>query len=558
VSLTFGTDLLARLLPAWLPQVWEQQNTRYAALLLIVTGVFFVLTSGASKKQSPAHARSADDEPIKRDGNSPWLQRVRWRLLPPDDVMRVDGLAVARNGKASHCLWLGPTGAGKSASVATVRVDGARPTLIITPDLSDPMIEACARLGGFHWTACTPGIAVDFLIGTPGEVAERLTEVFRSGGNGVWKMTTRRAVTLIIDGMDARGEHRSLQRIGELLQEVIRDDRELKQACSGWVERFLSTALALGDSIRADGEDLADLLNDGQTVLLDNDAFKHTGIKGDVVAFGLAEAKRCAELVPGGFRLIFEEAQQLEERIDLADPFFLAGRRRQIAVDALAQSEDALDDAITQNSHTRVYFAQRRKSLQKAADDVLDVGHRQLDPAVMRDYTAWVSSGKIRRLVHFPKPPKGPPSAADGNTREERMGETDSERRMVPRYVVREVPQGEPERREEQPALPPPSTVVAKILDSLYPQSGCERWGGKHDREGHVRGCKSDCRTRHAHRVGCGTDCAIVEHVNACYGLIWLDGRRAKVRDQQPGAGAGRTGVVPTGRTEQSQDLAGQ
>src|SRR4051794_14721344 len=172
------------------------------------------------------------DDDVPRATNTPLLRRLWWKMRPPHDLMHVDGLTIDRSRKP-HCAWLGPTGAGKSASVATVRVDGTRPTLCAMPDLSDPIIAACARLGGFHWTACGPGRPVNFLIGPPTQVAEMLTEVFRSGGMGAWKRTTRRATAEVIRKIDARGEARTMRLIGFDLQAAIEKDRDLKMVCGG-------------------------------------------------------------------------------------------------------------------------------------------------------------------------------------------------------------------------------------------------------------------------------------------------------------------------------------
>jgi hypothetical protein len=114
---------------------------------------------------------------VARPGNAALPRRLWWKLRPPHDLMHVDGLGIDRSRKP-HCAWLGPTGAGKSSAVAVVRVNGARPTFVVTPDLSDPLHAAAERVaaGHFHWTACqTEGEPIDFLIGSPTEVAERLT-----------------------------------------------------------------------------------------------------------------------------------------------------------------------------------------------------------------------------------------------------------------------------------------------------------------------------------------------------------------------------------------------
>jgi hypothetical protein len=423
---------------ATLEAAWPAVITQAPGLLHGPTGPLLVLLAAgvALMWLGRRRADEADeDQDIKRPTNTPLLRRLWWRLRPPVDLMAVDGLVIDRSRKP-HCLWLGPTGAGKTSGLVATRCDGKRPMLAVTPDLSDPLIEAAQRLDGVHWTACDPGTRIDFLIGSPTEVAERLTEVFRSGGQGVWKRAARRATAGVIRVIDERGEPRSLKVIGERLRQAVADDRELKQACANWVERFLDLADQFGDSIGAGGLDIAQLLRQGKMVVLDNDAFDHPALGGDVVALGLAEAKRCANLVQGseprrgvlgrlwaalrstgslvprGFRLVFEEAGQLGERIDLADPFFRAGRRRRITVDALTQAESDLNDAISSNTATRVYFAQELKPLQKLAADRLGLEYRELDPSRMRDFTAWIAHGKIRRLVRFTRPPGGRPTRA--------------------------------------------------------------------------------------------------------------------------------------------------
>jgi len=457
-------------------EVWRSTPTE-AHLSLAVLAALIVVDARTRKVQPALRDRQLPQEDLRRAANTSLLRRLWWTLRPPHDVMRVDGLVIDRTRKP-HCLWLAPTGGGKSASVARVRVDGARPTLIVTPDVSDPMRDAVLRLDGVLWTACVSRVPVNFLMGTPTEVAERLTEVFRSGGVGAWKRTARRATAEVIRQLDALGEPRSLESIGELLQEMVQSDRELKVVCAGWVSRFLDLADQFGESVGTDGADIADLLNAGRTVLLDNDSFDHPSLGGDVVALGLAEAKRCASLVPAGFRLIFEEAGQLGERIDLADPFFRAGRRRRIAVDALTQAESDLDEGISANTATRVYFAQELKSLQKVAADRLGLDYKALDPANMRDFTAWVAHGKIRRLVRFPKPPRGL-SVADTHLLEsDGYGVADRSKRRI--EVIEQ-------QRPVLRALPPPSRMSQKLLDGLERQGGCLRWKSslKHTKDGY-------------------------------------------------------------------------
>lgn len=418
--------------------LWENEQTRLALLMLVIAGlVFFVLPGGRRHEQRRTVAR--DDQEIKRPRNTALLLRLWWRVHPPTDLMVVDGLAVNRSRKP-HCAWLAPTGGGKSASVATVRVDGRRPTLIVTPDVSDPMRAATLRLGGVLWTACDASSRVNFLLGTPQEVAERLTEVFRSGGTGAWKRAARMNTAVVIADMDGEGVERSLVEIGQRLKARVKADKNLALVCAGWVDRFLDLADQFGHSIGEGGLDIAELLGQGRTVCLDVDGFDHPSLGGDVVALGLAEAKRCASLVRGGFRLIFEEAGQLGERIDLADPFFRAGRRRLIAVDVLTQSEADLDEGISANLATRVYYGQELKSLQKVAADRLGLDYRELDPANMRDFTAWVSHGRIRRLVRFPKPPALPKNVHQQTVFEPQTQQTQPER-IVPESVT--IPFGE-------------------------------------------------------------------------------------------------------------------
>lgn len=388
--------------------------------------------------------------------------------------MSVDGLTIDRSRKP-HCAWLGPTGAGKSSAVAAVRCDGRRVYLAATPDLSDPLIAATQRNQGFRWTACVSTTPVNFLIGSPTEVAERLTEVFRSGGVGAWKRAARRATAQVIAGIDAEQRPRTLRLIGERLEQAVRSDRDLRTVCAGWVARFLDLADQFGDSIGPDGVDIADLLRRGIPVLLDNDSFDHPALGGDVVALGLAEGKRCASLLPQGFRLIFEEAGQLGDRIDLAEPFHRAGRRRNITVDDLTQSEADLNEGISANIATRVYFAQELKSLQKIAADRLGLDYRDLDPANMRDFTAYISHGKIRRLVKFPKLPK--PSYVSPPT------PSPTDEPYVRRIVVEEIGAPPP---PEYPALPLPPLEVREVLLKIDRSQGeCWLWTGSIDKDGY-------------------------------------------------------------------------
>src|SRR5207244_11262677 len=141
----------AELIQPWALALWADEQTRLALLLLGAAGLLFVLLpTGNKRDRQVSQQRANDEENVKRPTNTGRLRRLWWRIRPPTDLMRVDGLVIDRTRKP-HCAWLGPTGAGKSASVATVRVDGARPTLCAMPDLSDPIRDAALRLDGFIW-----------------------------------------------------------------------------------------------------------------------------------------------------------------------------------------------------------------------------------------------------------------------------------------------------------------------------------------------------------------------------------------------------------------------
>ena len=471
----------------WLAQTEQTHN----AVGLLVCGLVLALIWRPGSRELPANKRpAARGVVIKRATNTALWRRLWWKVRRPHDLMRVDGMTIDRTGKRSHALWPGPTGAGKSESVATVRCDGARPWLAVMPDVSDPL----RRRADFIWTAGESSEPIDFLKGTPEDVGERLTTVFRSGGNGVWMMAAREATTQVVRAQDASGTPRSLELIGNMLEELIENNRRLKTACEGWVTRFRATAMAMGPSVAAGGVDIAELLRAGKGVVIDNDRWKHPGLCGDTVAFGLAEAKRVGDLVPGGFRLIFEEADQLGERIDLADPFFAAGRRRLIAVDALLHAEEDADDAMATNSATRVYFRPNKPEQRAKVAKALDLSEGEVD--AIPDYHAWIEhDGKIRRLVHFPKPKGVGRPLADGmpmRVTDGGDGRTEPRRR----YRVSELRPGRGHPGGVL-ALPPPSTGVQRLLKSIYPEGECERWAGKHDRDG--------------------------------YGLVWLDGRWQKV-----------------------------
>src|SRR5262249_13997883 len=130
---------------AWLLD--PAQRTNLALLIVGVAGLL-ILWRGSGK--AATHQQRSDDVDIARPSNPALWRRLWWRVRPPHDLMCVDGLVIDRSRKP-HAAWLGPTGSGKSASVATVRVNGERPTLCAIPDKSDPLLAATGRLGGFVW-----------------------------------------------------------------------------------------------------------------------------------------------------------------------------------------------------------------------------------------------------------------------------------------------------------------------------------------------------------------------------------------------------------------------
>lgn len=468
---------LPDLIPPWLLGLWAVENTRYALLLLLAAGlVSLAFRSSPKPKQPQAGPKLSQDEAQRPTNTSAW-RRLLWRVRPPRDLMRVDGLAIDRTRKP-HAAWLGPTGAGKSSAVAVVRCNTERVWFAVTPDLSDPIIAAAARAGGFHWTAGVSAVAIDFMPKrrSPNDVAEYLTEVFRSGGVGAWKRKAYLATADVVRRIDDADEQRSFGLIAQRLKEMCAKDRELKMVCEGWIGRFESVSEKFGSSVGPHGLDLADLIKRNIPVLLDNDAFKHPGLVEDVVALGLAEGKAIADELPLGFRLIFEEAGQLGDRIELAYPFFRAGRRRNIAVDVLTQAETDLkyhgNDAITSNIATHVYFEQTQKSLQQLAVDRLG-----LAPSNMADFTAYVSHGRIRRLVRFPKPPAAPRQRTYENEPANLKTQTPSQRRFIVEELAEDLP--------NVPALAPPRLEVQELLDQIDRSGHCHVWQGTQDEDGY-------------------------------------------------------------------------
>ncbi len=465
-------------------EAWQATPTE-AHLSLAVLAALLVVDARTRKDPGTAANQRTEPVEVKRKTNSPLLLRWKWRAAPPRDLMRIDGLEINRD-RSPHCLWDGTTGDGKSTAVAMTRLDGARPALCATPDISDPLIGQIARIGGRRWTACESREPIDFLSGEPEVIAELLTDVFPSGGVGTWLRVAREAITKILRTFDVQGIARTLRSIADALYVMAQNDRELKTACSNWIDRLYDAATQFRDCIADHGFSIAALLKHGISVLIDIDGFVHPKINADLVAFVLARARLVALQIPSGFRLIFEEADQLKERILLAKPFTDAGRRRNITVDMLVHDESAVPDLINCNIATHVYWPQGLKASQRTAADRLAIDYRKLDYANMADYTAWVNHRNITRLVKFPRPPRttnprpsyvlyptGTPTPPPKRT------PYGPERRRV---EVTELPLP----REGTPQLPFPRLEVQEVLSKIDRTCGdCWLWTGLQDRDGY-------------------------------------------------------------------------
>ncbi len=460
--------------------IWATPNAPYALAMLAVAGVLCVFVGRKPSSQRGPISQKNNKQPR----GTPWWSRLWTRIRPgPHDAMRLPGLVIDRHSRP-HAAWLGPTGYGKSSAVAVSRIDGVRPTLIICPDLSDPLRDAVARVGGVIWNASGDGpqglVVLDFLKGTPRDVARRLTSAFRSGGTGAWKRTARRAVDQVVAAMDYDGEPRSLAGIAERLTRV--GGNEMRQlAIAAWVERFSDLAEDFDEAIGAGGQDLAQLLNQGRTVLLEIDSFTQQGMLEDLVSLGLVEAKRCAELVTGGFRLVVEEAGQLEERIDLVLPFLRAGRRRRVPVDLLTQFGGDLSRAMSQNVATWVLFAQEDDTALKAAASRTGLTADDFDPDTLGPYTAWVKHGRLLKKVRFRKPPAAVSAADTADIKYDSDDGYDSAGTVQRRGRIQVIER----KRGVLPALPPPSRMSEKLMAGLVRDGTCLRWTGKHDRKGY-------------------------------------------------------------------------
>jgi hypothetical protein len=353
--------------------------------------------------------------------------------------------------------------------------------IIVCPDLSDPFRAEVQRLGGVIWNPSGDGpqglVRLDFLKGSPRDVGRRLTEAFRSGGHGVWKRKVRTRVTQVVTAMDALGEPRTLQAISDHLNSLGGND----MAVQSWVERFSDLAEDFGDSIGAGGLDCAELLRQGKTILLEIDSFAQQGMLEDLASLALVEAKRCADQVPGGFRLVLEEAGQLGDRIDLVLPFLRAGRRRGIPVDILTQFGGDLSQAMDENIATLVLFAQQKETTRKAASDETGRPTTDFDPRNLPMFHAWVKQGTYLKRVSFAKPKPAPEFVSASWDAVSSVPGRDKEQSKSGRYVVEEIGLARP----VYPGLPSPGQEFDEYMARTYRQDGCLRWHGAHDNAGY-------------------------------------------------------------------------
>lgn len=464
--------------------VWQTTPTE-AHVSLVFLGALLVVHARTRPESGTSRDRQLSQVEVKRKRNSPLLLRWKWKAAPPRDLMEIDGLQINRD-RSPHCLWDGTTGDGKSTAVAMTRLDGARPAVVTTPDISDPLIEQIARIGGRRYTACETREPIDFLSGEPEVIAELLTDVFPSGGIGTWLRIARERITTILKTFDAQGIPRTLRSIADALNVMAQQDRDLKTACAAWIDRLYDAATQFRDCIADHGFNIAALLKHGISVLIDIDGFLHPKINADLVAFVLARARLISLQIPGGFRLIFEEADQLKERILLVKPFTDAGRRRKITVDMLVHDESAVPDLINANIATHVYWPQGLKASQRAAADRLAIDPKRLDYANMADYTAWVSHRNITRLVKFRKPPKSPTRRPSYDLHPTNHPTPPTERTTYGRERRRIEVVELPVSRSGVPALPFPPLEVQEVLAKIDRSQGdCWLWLGSRDRDGY-------------------------------------------------------------------------
>jgi len=481
---TIGTEL---------QNLIDQGQARFAAWLAedpamhaaYVLGGCFVLWLIAERaflsdrsKQASGKPNSQQKPVVVPKGHNPlqrWLAGFR-----SDDTMILPGLVIDRK-RTPHAAWIGPTGYGKSSAVAVSRLDGKRPMIIVCPDLSDPFRAEVQRLGGVIWNPSGDGpqglVRLDFLKGTPRDVGRRLTEAFRSGGHGVWKRKVRTRVTQVVSVMDATGEPRTLAAIADHLLSLGGND----MAVQSWVDRFADLAEDFGDSIGAGGLDCAELLRQGKTVLLEIDSFAQQGMLEDLASLALVEAKRCADQVPGGFRLVLEEAGQLGDRIDLVLPFLRAGRRRGIPVDILTQFGGDLSQAMDENIATLVLFAQQKETTRKAASDETGRPTTDFDPRNLPMFHAWVKQGTYLKRVSFAKPKPAPVGVSASWDAVSSVIGRDERQTENGRYVVEEIGLSRP----VYPGLPSPGQEFDEYLARTYRDRGCLRWHGNHDAAGY-------------------------------------------------------------------------
>jgi hypothetical protein len=110
----------------------------------------------------------------------------------------------------------------------------------------------------------------------------------------------------------------------------------------------------------------------------------------------------------------------------------------------------------------------------------------------MADFTAWIAHGKIRRLVHFPRPPKTSLRHVPQNDPYESPQHGPNKRRII----IAEVAAG-PSYAE----LPPPRLEVQRLLNQLDRTGHCYLWKGSLDKDGYGVTDWNGKRGQRVHRI---------------------------------------------------------
>lgn len=471
------------LVPAWAIALWAQQDTRFAAVMLGLAA----FTAVAFKTPAQPRRSGKDKEPppkLPRQWHWPFARkRIPWKLGP----VTVD----LRGGQQTiHAVVAGMSGVGKSTVVLWLLMSSKKPALVVAFDNSRPIRDLFQSRG---WTIWQPGgnIGWDILKGSPQIVSEALTAGFArtSQDTGYNRGLARMRLWRTMDELDSRGIQRTIDTLIDALRAPGLDSDE-NRACRSWANRFESIAKSLGPSLGTD-LDLADALSRRENVLILPNRFLSPEDAPIIGGIALVQARRVAQEV-GDHLIIVEEAGQAGSRQVEMNALAQAGRDRGCPLIVLTQNMAKLPEEVINNVKVWISFAQESsKELAFAAERL------RIDPTVLREEmlptgTCWVRApGLNPRRVKLPLP-RFKPSATPIRTTTDKPSATDGPLRK--RYVSR---LEAPEHPGGILALPPPSTDVQKVLKSLYPEGECERWAGKHDKDG--------------------------------YGLVWLDGRWQKV-----------------------------